>query len=915
MPSNNNDPKTATTATFLTALVFNGIVFGAQIAAFIVLKPYFKRIYEPRALTHRIQSLSALSWPWQLYKADYRAIIKANGLDAYFFVRFLRVLTKIFLPIWLISWAVLIPLTAVNSHVGQNDGLDRLAFGNIESSLQIRYVGHLICAYIFTAWMLYNIKHEMSHFILTRQQHLIDSVHAKSVQANTLLVTGIPAKYLNTEALAKLFGALPGGVKKVWINRNLKHLPDVYSRRLKACNKLEAAETKLLSTAAKLEAKQAKKEGENKPVDRESVPRPTHKLGFLGLFGEKVDSIDWARKEIQDCNAILADARQLVQSADAEDSRKGQALLVNGDRNHQKEDVRLDETASDQFTSKEDQDHHSLQHSSSRVNLAHQVSQASQQAVDKTTQFSKKTIQQASALSKQAISQAAHITHSAATAATGLLSSKGNKEYPPLNSAFITFNRQISAHLAMQALTHHEPYRMSGRYIEVAPDDIIWDNLGLNPYEIKVRFAISWGITIALIIFWSIPVSFVGVVSNIYSVCSAATWLAWICNLGSVPVGIISGILPPVLLAVLMMLLPIVLRLLAQFEGIPQHTGCELSLMNRYFLFQVVHTFLVVSLSSGIMACLQQLINNPTSIPTLLANKLPQASIFFLTYTLLQLASTAGGFLQIVALIIYYVKLFILGSTPRSIWLLKYAKRGIGAWGTIWPGITIVVVIAISYSLIAPVIVGIACTFFFVSYILYKYLFLWVIDQSQTPDTGGMFFPKAMQHLFVGLYIQEICLAALLFLARDENGKASAIPEAALMVVLIVMTAAFQLVLHNSYGPLLHALPLTLADKMYNTPDVPGADQTGHDVEHATTTGGVESEHLKEEKEGYGFAHPAIAQPQRTIWIPSDRLGWSLEEEDATRNAGIDVVVGFGAVMNEKGSVEVDEEPGIPGQE
>lgn len=34
-------------------------------------------------------------------------------------------------------------------------------------------------------------------------------------------------------------------------------------------------------------------------------------------------------------------------------------------------------------------------------------------------------------------------------------------EYPPMNSAFITFDRQIAAHLAVQVLAHHEPYRMS----------------------------------------------------------------------------------------------------------------------------------------------------------------------------------------------------------------------------------------------------------------------------------------------------------------------------------------------------------------------------------------------------------------------------------------------------------------------
>lgn len=36
------------------------------------------------------------------------------------------------------------------------------------------------------------------------------------------------------------------------------------------------------------------------------------------------------------------------------------------------------------------------------------------------------------------------------------------------------------------------------------------------------------------------------------------------------------------------MLLPTILRMLARFEGATQKTGIELSLMRRYFLFQVV---------------------------------------------------------------------------------------------------------------------------------------------------------------------------------------------------------------------------------------------------------------------------------------------------------------------------------------
>lgn len=80
-----------------------------------------------------------------------------------------------------------------------------------------------------------------------------------------------------------------------------------------------------------------------------------------------------------------------------------------------------------------------------------------------------------------------------------------SKEYPPLNSAFITFNEQIAAHIAKTALNHHKPYRMAKRYTEVAPEDVIWGNLGINTYEAKGRMLISYAATAGLIILWAFP--------------------------------------------------------------------------------------------------------------------------------------------------------------------------------------------------------------------------------------------------------------------------------------------------------------------------------------------------------------------------------------------------------------------------
>ena len=331
--------------------------------------------------------------------------------------------------------------------------------------------------------------------------------------------------------------------------RNLKDMPDIYDRRLKACNKLEAAETSLIAMATKLHnkklksaAKAAKKSGKSAPpsepqsndgrplteasigdtergditLAEKLVPknkRPSHRLpaGFmpfaLPFIGQKVDSIDWAREEIEKTTKELDDRRTVLAQDIAKTSKTPST-----------------ETAhpGDDSPTSEDSDEHSSQ------------------------------------------------------------------TYPPLNSAFVLFNKQIAAHLALQSLTHHEPYRMTGKFVNVSPEDIIWSNLNMNPYEARVRKAISWGFTAALILLWAIPVAFVGFISNISVLCAQFSWLHWICQLPKPVVGIISGILPPVMLAVLMMLLPIILRLLSKFEGTPQRSGLELSLMSRFFLFQVV---------------------------------------------------------------------------------------------------------------------------------------------------------------------------------------------------------------------------------------------------------------------------------------------------------------------------------------
>lgn len=92
--------------------------------------------------------------------------------------------------------------------------------------------------------------------------------------------------------------------------------------------------------------------------------------------------------------------------------------------------------------------------------------------------------------------------------------------------------------------------------------------------------------------------------------------------------------------------------------------------------------------------------------------------------------------------------------------------------------------------IISPIINGFGACFCVLAYLVWKYLYLYVMDLPPSADTGGLFFPKAITHIFVGFYIQEICLVTLFFLARDEAGRVSALPQAILMIIQIVITVS-----------------------------------------------------------------------------------------------------------------------------
>ena len=105
-------------------------------------------------LTHRFSkrvldlAQNILLWPYAVFMSDPHDIRTKNGMDAYFFVRFLRMMVFYLVPVWLVSWTVLLPITAIGS--GQS-GLNQFNFGSVSTADTLRYPAHLILAWVFTS--------------------------------------------------------------------------------------------------------------------------------------------------------------------------------------------------------------------------------------------------------------------------------------------------------------------------------------------------------------------------------------------------------------------------------------------------------------------------------------------------------------------------------------------------------------------------------------------------------------------------------------------------------------------------------------------------------------------------------------------------------------------------------------------
>lgn len=265
-----------------------------------------------------------------------------------------------------------------------------------------------------------------------------------------------------------------------------------------------------------------------------------------------------------------------------------------------------------------------------------------------------------------------------------------------LPAVFVEFKTLNDAQAAFQSLTHHQAMKMDPRFTGMHPLEIIWSNLRIKGWERFLRKTAVITIVTLLVIFWSIPVALIGLISSLEKwtgPTSPTPWLRWLNKLPPTIFGLVSGLLPTVMLALLMALLPPFLRWMAKLSGAPTKADVEYKVSNYYFAFQVVQVFLVTTLASGAGSAAVLIIQNPGSIFSLLAGSVPTASNFYLSYFIIQGLGVVSGLLTSIAgLFVTPLLAKFLGSTPRKLFM-QWNKLKILNYGTVFPIYTNLLVI------------------------------------------------------------------------------------------------------------------------------------------------------------------------------------------------------------------------------
>ncbi|ONK69887.1 uncharacterized protein A4U43_C05F27890 [Asparagus officinalis] len=275
----------------------------AFFVAFAVLRlqPFNDRVYFPKWYLKGVRSsptssgtlvrkfvnldfrsyIKFLEWMPAALKMPEPELIDHAGLDSAVYLRIYLIGLKIFVPITMAAFLVLIPVNRTNDTLAKStvvhSDIDKLSISNIKIGSQ-RFWVHIAMAYAFSFWTCYVLLKEYE-IVASMRLHFLATTKRRPDQY-TVIVRNVPPD--PDESVSEL-------VEHFFLVNHRDHY--LTHQVVYNANKLSKLVEKKKQLTNWLDYYQLK-------YERNPSKRPTRKTGFLGLFGTKVDAIDSYISEI-----------------------------------------------------------------------------------------------------------------------------------------------------------------------------------------------------------------------------------------------------------------------------------------------------------------------------------------------------------------------------------------------------------------------------------------------------------------------------------------------------------------------------------------------------------------------------------------------------------------------------------------
>lgn len=237
-----------------------------------------------------------LNWMPAALKMPEPELIEHAGLDSAVYVRIYLLGLKIFVPIALLAFAVLVPVNWTSGTLENEKGLsydqiDKLSISNLGKGSK-RFWAHIAMSYVFTFWTFFVLYHEYKVVTTMRLRFLANQ--NRRPDQYTVLVRNVPPDPDESvsEHVEHFFA----------VNHRDHYLSHQIVYNANHLSGLVEKKKGLQNWLIYYENKHAKK----------PAKRPKIKTGLWGLWGQRVDAIEYYQKEIEDLCKQEDEERQKV---------------------------------------------------------------------------------------------------------------------------------------------------------------------------------------------------------------------------------------------------------------------------------------------------------------------------------------------------------------------------------------------------------------------------------------------------------------------------------------------------------------------------------------------------------------------------------------------------------------------------